>query len=88
MCVRGGVVSDAGEGEFGDDEGGVVVGFVVVPAFAGVVAVGGLVVAALGAELFVGGGVAAGFGGEVAAEAEHVCPSAESAVGGFPLVAW
>jgi hypothetical protein len=33
----------------------------------------------------VGGGVAAGFGGEVAAEAEHVGPAAQPAVGVVPL---
>jgi hypothetical protein len=37
LGVRGGVVADAGDGEFGDDESGVVVGVVVVPAAAGVV---------------------------------------------------
>ena len=70
------MVADSGHCQFGDDEGGVVVGVVVVPAALLVVAVAGLVLASLSAEFAVGGGVAAGFGGEVAAEAEHVCPVA------------
>ncbi len=70
----------AGVGPVGEGEGGRV--FVVgVGQAEGGALLGCTVVGAGLAEFAEGGGVAAGLGGEVAAEAEHVSPVAELAVG-------
>src|SRR5690606_24304741 len=73
-------VAVAGVGPVGEGEGG---GFLVVGVgqAEGGALLGGAVVGARLAEFAEGGGVAAGLGGEVAAEAEHVGPVAEFAVG-------